>query len=72
MKKVTIKEVLTSRDTWIITKVMQGYNGSIRIDARRRFTAADGVNFFSEWTKKNYVNRVRRDAGLNEIEITQY
>lgn len=50
--KYTIKNVIENDYVWIITKVMQGYNGKIRIDAKTRFHIADESNFFSEWCTK--------------------
>lgn len=55
--KITIKEVLTS-DNWIVTKILQGYNGRIRIDARRRFHKADEQNHYSEWTTDLYYKQL--------------
>ena len=51
--KYTIKDVIENDYVWIITKVMQGYNGKIRIDAKTRFHISDESNFFSEWCTKN-------------------
>lgn len=71
MKKATIKEVLTS-DNWIITKVMQGYSGRIRIDAKTRYHIADGKNFFSEWCSKKYADTILMDKYGRKISITNY
>lgn len=76
MKKVSAKEVLTSNgNKWIITKVLQGYNEKIRIDAKTRFHIPDEANFFSKWISKNYANRIRREEGLkpvNELNCFHY
>lgn len=72
MKKPTLKEVVTSHGGWIILKVKQGYKGRVRIDAHTRFHRADMPNFFSEWGTIQYINRVRREEGLNPIKITEY
>lgn len=61
MKKVTMKEVLTS-GKWIITKVMNGYKGRIRIDAKRRNWEADGENFFSEWASEKYIKSLNLEV----------
>lgn len=72
MAKISAKEVLTSNGGWIITKVMAGYNGKVRIDAKRRFHKADEQNYFSEWVSLSYANRCRQNEGLRKIEITHY
>lgn len=76
MKKVSAKEVLTSNgNKWIITKVLQGYNGKIRIDAKTRFYIPDEANFFSKWVSKTYADRIRQEEGLkpvNELNCFQY
>ena len=46
--KYTIKNVIENDYVWIITKVMQGYDGKIRIDAKTMLHIADESNFFSE------------------------
>lgn len=72
-KKISIKEVLeNSYSTWIITKVKQGYGGKVRIDARRRYHEADGVNFFSEWCSLKYANKIRKENGYKDLSITEY
>ncbi len=60
MKKITLKEVFES-DNWMITKIIQGYSKSNRVDAKRRFPIADKNNFFSEWGKKNYLNKLAQE-----------
>lgn len=69
MAKISAKEVLQSQSGWIITKVIQGYNGEVRIDAKRRFHKADEPNFFSEWVSLKYANRCRREVGKNDLEM---
>jgi hypothetical protein len=71
MAKVSTKEVLQS-DGWIITKVMQGYNGKVRIDAKRRFHKDDSQNLFCEWVTLKYANRCRREIDKKDLEITHY
>ena len=71
MKKVTIKDVLTS-DNWIITQVMQGYNGRIRINAKPRYHIADGQNFFSEWCCKKYADSILMNEYGRKLSITNY
>lgn len=55
--KTTIKEVIESSN-WIITKIIQGNNGQIRIDAKTRHHIADEKNRFSEWCTRNYASRI--------------
>lgn len=69
--KATIKDVLTS-DNWIITQVMQGYNGRVRIDARTRYHIADGQNFFSEWCSKKYADSILMNKYSRKLSITNY
>lgn len=70
--KPTIKEVVTSPDVWIITKVSQGYNGMIRVNAKRRFPKADTPTFFCNWAKRKYVDGLRSKEGLSKLELTEY
>lgn len=70
--KPTIKEVVTSPNVWLITKVSQGYNGMIRVDAKRRFPKADVATFFCNWAKRKYVDRLRSKEGLSKLELTEY
>ena len=65
---ISAKEVLTSQN-WIITKVLQGRDGVVRIDAKRRYHVADKSDFFSKWVNLNYANRVSRAAGFGNLEI---
>lgn len=75
MKKPTIKDIVTDGGyTWVIKRVMQGFNGRVRIDAQTRFydRSEGAVNFFSEWATLKYINRCRREEGYNPISITNY
>ena len=56
-KKVTVKEMFEN-DNLIITKIMQGQKGKVRIDAKRRFHIADEPDFFSEWCSKIYADKL--------------
>lgn len=67
MKKVRAKEVL--QGDWIITNVHQGYNGIVRISAKRRFHRADEQNFFCDWVTLKYANRCRREVGQPTLTI---
>lgn len=58
--KTTIKEVFES-DNWIITKITQGYNNTVRIDAKTRNWIADENNFFSNWCSRDYAEKLARD-----------
>ena len=70
--KTSIKKVVTS-DNWIITSIMQGLNGSVRIDARTRYRVEDGVNHFSEWCSYSYVDRLLKDKyGKKHNEMNCY
>jgi hypothetical protein len=72
MGKVFIKDVICYPHTWEITKVMQGFGGRIRVDARRRSYEADGVNFFSEWCSRKYADRLRMEYFGTKLNITNY
>ena len=71
MGKVSAKQVIQS-DNWIITKVLAGKGGVVRIDAKTRFHVADGQNLFSEWRSLKYINRLRKEAGKTDLKITNY
>lgn len=71
MKKTTLKDVITSGE-WIITQVLQGSNGRVRINAKRRYHKADMPDFFSEWGTLRYINRLRAEADKAPLEITHY
>lgn len=71
MGKPCLKTVIQSGN-WIITKVLQGSRGNVRIDARTRFYIPDGVNRFRAWGSLKYINRIRHEVGLGDIEITHY
>ena len=66
--KTTIKEVITNSHEWQITKLLQGNNNRIRLDAKRRSPIADGVNSFSEWGNIHYVNQLRIDNGFSLVQ----
>ena len=68
-KKVSAKEVLQSFGGWIITRVYPGCNGEVRIEAKRRYHVAEEPDFFSKWVKLRYANRMRREAGLQELKV---
>lgn len=70
--KHTIKDVIEKDYAWIITKVMQGYDGKIRIDAKTRFHIADKSNFFSEWRTKKYADNIYMNKWGKKIQITNY
>lgn len=70
-KAISVKEVIQS-DNWIITKVLGGFDGLVRIDAKTRCHVADGQNFFSEWCLLKYANRLRREVGKPNLEITVF
>lgn len=69
-QKITLKEVM--QGGWIIEKVMQGYNGKVRISARRRFLRSDENNRYQEWVTLSYANRLRKEYGFSPLEITNY
>lgn len=62
-KKVSLKEVVENPNKWIITNILRGYRGRIRVDARTRSHIADGVNRYSEWCTEQYFNRLRANIG---------
>ena len=65
--KINFKQITQSGD-WKVVKAMQGRNGRVRIDARRRFHRADEQNNYSEWLSVGYVNHIRREEGLCRIQ----
>jgi hypothetical protein len=54
--KVSAKEMF--KQGWIITKIMRGLNGVVRIDARRRNLRPDSINYESKWVTKKYANKL--------------
>lgn len=60
MKKQAIKSVrqVFESDNVIITKIIQGYNNQVRIDAKTRHHIADKDNFFSKWVSYQYANKL--------------
>jgi len=76
MKKAitSVKDALLN-DNVIITKIIQGHSGSVRIDARTRNHIADYDNFFSEWVSFKYANNLCKniyDKPLTELKAYQY
>ena len=65
----SVRQAIES-DIVIITKVLQGFNGKVRIDARTRFHVADANNFFSEWVSFKYANRLYREK--YGVSLTQH
>jgi hypothetical protein len=53
----SIKQVFES-DNVILTKVLQGRNGIVRIDAKTRFRVPDMDNNFSEWCTEKYASKL--------------
>lgn len=53
----TLKEIFQS-DDWIITSFLNGFDGRIRITAKRRHSVADKPRTFSKWGSLGYVNRL--------------
>jgi hypothetical protein len=58
--KTSIKTIFESNN-WVITSVLQGRNGIVRIDAKTRNRIADGENHFSAWCSEKYANRLAAD-----------
>ena len=52
-----IKKVFQS-DNWIITKIVQGYENKVRIDAKTRSYIPDGMNRISKWCCYDYANKL--------------
>ena len=71
MGKVSLKQVIES-DNWIITKVKQGCDKQIRVDAKTRFYRAGEQNRFSAWYSLSYANRLYRENYGKNIAITEY
>ena len=72
--KTSVKKVFES-ENWIITKVMQGRGGKVRVDAKRRFPVADESSFFSEWCSKRYADNLSRERfgkKTNELRAWEY
>ena len=75
MKSIkSAKQVFESSNV-IITKVMRGINGVVRIDAKTRNWQADKDNFYSEWITLEYANKLcNENYGKNvyELNVTQH
>jgi hypothetical protein len=56
----SVKQAIES-DNVIVTKILQGYNGTVRVDARTRHHVADADNFLSEWVSYKYAERLYRE-----------
>jgi hypothetical protein len=59
----------------IITNIMQGRNGLVRIDARTRFNESGKDNLFSEWVSLSYANKLSMDRygkKVNELNCFRY
>jgi len=68
-----IKEAFEGNN--IITKVMTGLNGKVRIDAKTRFHQADMDNFFSEWCTEKYADKLSKDRNgckVRQLNCTQH
>jgi hypothetical protein len=71
MTKVTFIDVFSG--DWIITNIMQGYNGQFRVDAKRRFPMADEERFFSKWGTHKYLNSLALEwYGQRLADISAY
>ncbi|SDE80912.1 hypothetical protein [Riemerella columbipharyngis] len=56
----------------VITKVLQGYDRRVRIDAKTRSHQADMDNFFSEWVSERYANKLSIEIfgkKVNELRV---
>jgi len=71
MSKATIKEVISS-DNWIVTKVLVGLGGQVRIDARTWFRKPDSENSFSKWCSEKYAQRQFAENGKSMKELGCY
>lgn len=56
----SVKQAIES-DNVIVTKVWQGLNGMVRIDAKTRHYVADVNNFLSEWVSYKYAERLYKE-----------
>ena len=68
MQKREIKLKDMFKNDMIITKILQGCNGDVRIDCKRRHFKADEKNTFSEWSSRSYANRLAKENYFKEIE----
>ena len=70
----SIKEMFEN-DNLIITKIIQGNNKSVRIDAKRRFPSINKGNFVSKWGKESYINSLSVEnygKKINQFNCYQY
>lgn len=70
----SVKEAFSS-DSVIITKIMQGRGGFVRIDARTRYHVSGMNNFFSKWVSEEYANRLAIEnygKKISEFNCYQY
>lgn len=58
MEKLTVKFAFESM---IITKIMQGYKGMVRVDAKRRYGVADEEMFLSKWVTRKYADTLAQE-----------
>lgn len=71
--KLSVKHIVENPKTWIITQIIQGYRGMIRVDARTRYYQSDSINWFSGWVSEKYFNRLRFNLGkCRAKEMNQY
>ncbi len=73
-KNISLKIVFES-DNWIITKILQGFNNQIRIDGKTRFYQSDGINRFSKWGKRSYLeslSKLNYNKSLTDFNCYEY
>lgn len=70
--KTSIKHMFEC-DNWIIIKVLDGLDGRVRIDAKRRFPVAGEKRFFSKWCNKKHADALSRERfGKNTNDLQAY
>lgn len=70
----SIKEAFES-DNAIITNIMQGLNGVVRVDAKTRFYEPDRNNRLSIWCTRAYANKLSREnhgKNIDELNVYSY
>ena len=69
--RTSVKSIIEDNYTWTITRVLQGSNGKVRIDAQKRFydRSEGAVNFFSKWVSYSYANKIYREERGKDLEI---
>lgn len=68
----SVKEVFENESV-IITKILQGSNGRVRIDARTKFHVDGKDNFFSKWVSFKYANNLAREYyGTDLFKFRQF